>query len=178
MEGNICYQHHHPVGQWEPDYAAKRQSWQSFCHRVSAVVEIGFNAGHSAALALGSNDSVCYWGIDPGEHSYTRHCAQALKGFYPQRFHWLEGVSRAVMPEFSRPPGRVLWSIDGEHTVTAAYWDLVHCQQLAQQGDWLWFDDAEHPGFAPLIDRVLEQDRWLEIPVDDRGRWRVWHCCQ
>lgn len=173
QEGNICYLHHHLQGTWWPGLSTKRSHWQKLCRSVSTVVEVGVNAGHSAALALEANNTVVYWGIDPGDHSYTAQCCHILQQQFHDRFRWFKGRSQEIWPNLSRPLDRTLWSIDGEHTPEAAELDLKSVERLSRQGDLLWFDDAEAPEIK-LCPQVLTSDLWQENTIDAQCRWRTW----
>ena len=164
LEGCICYSHHcEDLSQFEPAYHSKRQLWATLCSEVDRVVEVGLNAGHSAALALAANPALIYVGIDPGGHSYTRACARALSHHYGHRFTWLQGLSQDLLAGIAEG-GPTLWSIDGEHTLEAARWDLSTAERLSQPGDLIWFDDADSESIA-AAPQVLTRSKELARSV-------------
>lgn len=165
LEGNIYYLHHTP---WPyavcADYCAKRCHWHSLAASVDHVIEIGFNAGHSALLALSANNTVTYTGIDICYHSYTRGCAGILKQHYGSRFTFIDLASDLAWSSVDQPTGRTLWSIDGGHDADQLARDLRAVRDRAQPGDCLWIDDTSDPKLRSVVTAQLAK-------VEDHQLW-------
>lgn len=151
LEGNICYQHHSTDFDLQT-YSDKQQQWQTLCRRVRTVIEIGFNAGHSSVLALCARSDLTYVGIDPLAHSYGPPCAQWLSEQFGARFSLIRDYSNPGLLLVQRPPWPLLWSIDGEHTLAQAQWDLEQVTARSRPLDLLWFDDADDPELHKVLE--------------------------
>lgn len=144
LEGNICYLHHDHGDQPHPWLEWKRWLWKKLAGTVDVCVEIGVNAGHSAALALAANPKLIYIGIDPCRHSYTLPCTEFLAARAKRRFFLIKARSPQAFLELGpRRRGRYLWSVDGDHRLESVRADLAAVTERAQDGDLLWVDDSD-----------------------------------
>jgi predicted O-methyltransferase YrrM len=77
MEGNVCYLHEKVPenNQFFEGFENKRKNIVAIAEKYNNITEIGFNAGHSAALMLSANPNLNLTSIDIGDHSYTIPCA-------------------------------------------------------------------------------------------------------
>ena len=67
---------------------------------IKSIMEIGFNAGHSAELFLSTNPKSVLTSFDLGVHDYGKHAKDYIDLTYPLR-HALElGDSTVVVPEY------------------------------------------------------------------------------
>lgn len=159
LEGNYCHFHEVTVhGSTPPD---PRRSWKRefLRHAVGPakrVLEIGFNAGHSAAIILGSDSGPCLVSIDLGSHSYARGCAQVLLDAYPGRFESRWGASSDVLPTIAPEQAAAfdLVHIDGGHGEDVFEADLAWFTGHVRPGCRLLVDDA----YVPYIHRALERE--------------------
>lgn len=83
MEGN-CYTVH-VTKEKNEHLSSKRENLKKFAKNCSDVLEIGFNAGHSAAIFLHSNPYMTLTCVDIGFHKYTEVCYLHLKEIYGDR---------------------------------------------------------------------------------------------
>ncbi len=67
---------------------------------ITSVMEIGFNAGHSAELFLKSNPHVHLTSFDIGTHYYTLLGKQYIDKTYPNRHTLIMGDSTITVPQF------------------------------------------------------------------------------
>jgi hypothetical protein len=168
LEGNICYLHHDHGDQPHPWLEWKRWLWKKLMGTVDVCVEIGVNAGHSAALALAANPRLIYIGIDPCRHSYTLGCAGFLAGRAGHRFSLIKARSPQAFLELGpRQQGRYLWSVDGDHRVEAVRLDLAAVTERAQQGDLLWANDSDAESVDLALRELDPQWREQETAVDN-----------
>jgi hypothetical protein len=134
-EGNLFYLNHRRLQSLDvirenritPDFREKRFNFLLATQGKNYLLEIGFNAGHSALIALEANPQLSYIGIDIARHAYTRPCAAYLEKEFAGRFELLIGPSAQILPQFCKDPrvGRVdLLHCDGGHAPEIATADL------------------------------------------------------
>jgi hypothetical protein len=158
LEGNIFYYDlEKDRSSLHKGFSDKRKLYAMFASVCDVVVEIGFNGGHSAMLALTANKSLNYVGIDVGIHRYTVPCFNYLKQIYGDRIELRIGDSKNVLPNiFNFYPEirnkKIGWVIDGSHTVHDANADISNVIDLAAPNDVVLFDDADVPYLRNLLD--------------------------
>ena len=167
LEGGIFYWHGDPDYYDRPPAAdlapARRNLWRAVRFKNS-MLEIGVNAGHSALLALSANPGLLYTGVDLGEHQYTRECVDYLAAEFPGRVRYLEGDSRAVLPELAA--NRSAWDfdlyhVDGGHTDDVCRADVGNCIKLADggRGRHLLLDDINASWIFDVYCEFVSQGR-------------------
>ena len=159
IEGNIFY----PQGSGavvsslpDPALRPKRRNFAAYVMTGSSLLEIGFNAGHSALLALSCNSTLSYLGLDLGHHPYTRPCFDYLRKYFGRRVELLIGDSRITVPALRHAPSTQfdLFHIDGSHDFETAYSDLCNIYDFCQDGDVILFDDTNVSHF--LLDELCD----------------------
>lgn len=175
MEGNLYYMHHQNLSANQTvaaQFAHKRRQLAALAKHKVNVMEIGFNAGHSAALMLYSNPDLRYRGIDIGWHKYTVPCAQFLAKVFPGRVELTIGDSRSAYPySFDKYADCDLIHIDGGHSLELFRIDLVHALTLpcTNPDRHLLIDDTEDP-HNPAISPELQ--KWIDggyVAIDTLG---------
>lgn len=145
FEGNVCFNHL----SFEP-VQDRTKMWNLFllARKARTMLEIGFNAGHSASIALLANPTLHLVSVDLGEHKYSHLCAEILRKWFPGRFQLVLGDSREVLAnvrgEFE------LLHIDGGHSCLVAHNDLWRCLRLATQHAMVVMDDTQKPHLASI----------------------------
>eukprot|EP00927_Polykrikos_kofoidii_P075671 TRINITY_DN7204_c1_g1_i1.p1 TRINITY_DN7204_c1_g1~~TRINITY_DN7204_c1_g1_i1.p1 ORF type:complete len:308 (-),score=42.98 TRINITY_DN7204_c1_g1_i1:74-973(-) len=112
---------------------------------VKNICEIGFNAGHSAALFLNANPLANLYSFDIAQFKYTIGNLMLMKELFTDRFEFILGSSEASVPEFNkmRPDVKCdVISVDGDHSTEGTYNDLVNMRKLASCRNWVLMDDA------------------------------------
>lgn len=147
LEGN-CVTLHMTTTR-DPRLLAKQANFALVAARVSSILEIGFNAGHSANVFLSSNPSLRYVGVDIGTHRYSRPCAAHLASTYPGRFnvHWSD--SRAFLPRV-RDGFFDAVHVDGGHSKEQAEFDMAHAVRICKTGGLVILDDTHMDHIAAI----------------------------
>lgn len=119
------------------------QDMQRLSH-IKKIMEIGFNAGHSSELFLGTTDCEKLVSFDINIHPYVKIGAEFIQNKYGERFTFIEGDSRIKVPEYtaSHPNEKFdLIFIDGGHSLECCLSDILSCRQLAHRETIVLIDD-------------------------------------
>lgn len=111
---------------------------------IRTVLEIGFNAGHSAECFFESCKNLeRFVSFDLHFFPYTRPAAEYMANRYPGRFSWVEGDSLHTVPLFAKrfPERFDLIYIDGSHEFENVVGDILNTKPLAHNETVLWMDD-------------------------------------
>ncbi len=110
-----------------------------------AVMEIGFNAGHSAEIFLNTNRALTLTSFDLGQHKYVSVAKGYIDAMYPNRHTLILGNSTETVPKYIHAnPGKTfdLIFIDGGHDYKISNADLVNCKKLANEDTVVIMDDT------------------------------------
>jgi hypothetical protein len=171
LEGNIFYPDGTVVknpavirnNEIPPDRIHRRANVISAVQGRRIILEIGFNAGHSALLILEANPEIRYIGIDIGRHAYTAPCASYLKASYGNRFDMHFGSSTDILPEFIANEACNdidLVHVDGGHTEAVAFADLNYVIRMSRQPGlrrYLIVDDTQMPPILAALSSFVSQ---------------------
>jgi len=151
FEGNICYPHK----SFTPLQDKIRQFNLAFlAQQCTNMLEIGFNAGHSAAIALLSNPKLKVTAIDDGKHPYVKPCYELLLRYFgSDRIRLIIGDSTSVLPAIRQdqtPPSFDLIHIDGSNQLKVVNDDLYHCICLSAPYAYLILNDVQKAHIADL----------------------------
>jgi len=139
------------------------------------VMEIGFNAGHSAEVFLENNKTLILTSFDLGLHNYVKTSKEYIDSVYPGRHTLIIGDSNVTVPEYSINNKDVKFDvifIDGGHEYTIAKADLENCFKLAHKDTIVIIDDTifkkqwvQHYTIGPTRTWTehLEQNKIIEI---------------
>jgi predicted O-methyltransferase YrrM len=111
------------------------------------IMEIGFNAGHSADIFLKNNPSITLTSFDLGCHSYVYVAKEYIDATYPNRHTLIIGDSTVTVPKYINDnPDKTfdLIFIDGGHDYSIAKVDLENCSKLAHKETIVAMDDTIH----------------------------------
>jgi len=126
-EGHIC-----PV--------QKKQIKEIFKkNKIKNVLEIGFNAGHSADHFLSQGEDVKLTSVDIAKHQYVLPCSNYISEKHKDRFKLMIGDSRYTVPEITDKFDFIF--IDGGHSEEVAYADILNCKQVAKPNTIVMLDD-------------------------------------
>jgi hypothetical protein len=141
LEGNVCYNHHAPIplGTFEPAYETKRNNLVKLASQAKHILEIGFNAGHSAAIMLSANETLNVTSVDIGTHAYTAPCARVIGEHFPNRHSIILKNSKHITKEEMSTADAVI--IDGDHSPEGFFLDLALCMAYCPAGTIVVIDD-------------------------------------
>jgi predicted O-methyltransferase YrrM len=153
QEGSLCYLHtyvpkHH--GFWD-DFEIKRKNILAIASRYNTITEIGFNAGHSAALMLTANPNLKLTSIDIGRHSYTVPCATVIQNHFPNRLTLIIKDSKKI--DRSEIEQSAVVVIDGGHQFEDCLLDLAMCVAYCKAGTLIVVDDYASPQILEAVNR-------------------------
>jgi predicted O-methyltransferase YrrM len=114
---------------------------------AKTIMEIGFNAGHSADALLSSRPDITLVSFDIAIHKYIDVAKEYIDMKYPGRHVLIKGDSLTSVPQYiqDNPEKKFdLIFIDGCHEFRYAMSDLMNCRQLAHKDTIVALDDTSY----------------------------------
>lgn len=109
------------------------------------VMEIGFNAGHSAEIFLKNNKDLTLTSFDLGQHVYVSAGKEYIDTTFPTRHTLILGDSRITVPHYHAQNPTTKFDfifIDGGHEYDIAKTDMQNCVYLAHPDTIVALDDT------------------------------------
>ena len=156
LEGNVFYEHHSQNFDVNVDFQTKRYNLFYQGKLAIDILEVGFNAGHSALLYLLANPYSQIHFFDLGEHRYSRACFDFLNSQFPGRLSVVWGDSTVTIPEFQEHRLFDFIHIDGGHTRFVAESDVHNCRSLAKENALVMIDDYNGNCLYTLCNQLLK----------------------
>jgi len=152
------------------------------------VMEIGFNAGHSADVFLKNNKNLTLVSFDIGEHGYVRIAKGYIDSAYPNRHTLILGDSRVTVPNYIKANGDQKFDvifIDGGHDYQIANSDVENCMKLAHKDTVVLLDDTVYTdgweqghtvGPTKVWTQYVDSGKIVELGKEDysTGRGMSW----
>lgn len=153
--------------------------------KIKNILEIGFNAGHSADTFLTYNSNCNLVSFDIGEHSYVKIAKEYIDRTYPARHTLILGDSTKTIPKYETDIKFDLIFIDGGHSYEVARADLMNCKRFSHKDTIVIIDDTVHRDDWKMNCTEGPTRAWLEgiknniiIEIDRRdfepGRGMSW----
>jgi predicted O-methyltransferase YrrM len=115
---------------------------KEYAPHAKRIMEIGFNAGHSADLFLRTNPDAQVVSFDIGMHNYVRQGKDYIDAKYPGRHTLVLGDSTQSVPEYKTDEPFDVIFIDGGHSYDVASADVANCKRLAHANTLVIMDDT------------------------------------
>lgn len=112
--------------------------------QIKKIMEIGFNAGHSAELFLTETDCEKMVSFDINIHSYLKIGVEFITKKFGDRFNFIEGDSKVQVPKYTALHTEEKFDlifIDGDHSFVGCLSDIQNCAQLAHRDTLVFIDD-------------------------------------
>jgi len=109
------------------------------------VMEIGFNAGHSAEIFLKNNPNLTLTSFDLGVHDYVLAAKEYIDRTYPNRHKLVLGDSRKTVPNYFANNKDIKFDlifIDGGHEYELSTADMKNCFHMAHKDTIVVLDDT------------------------------------
>jgi hypothetical protein len=153
QEGNLCYYHRYVPEHngFFPDFEIKRKNMLAIASRYNTITEIGFNAGHSAALMLTANSNLKLTSVDIGYHSYTVPCANIIQNHFPDRHTLILKDSKKICRDEIEHSDVVV--IDGGHRFEDCLLDIAICVAYCKPGTLIVVDDYASSQIVKAVNR-------------------------
>jgi predicted O-methyltransferase YrrM len=156
----------------------KRKNLIELCVNKKKILEIGFNAGHSALFMLDSNPLAEYVFFDLGFHKYTQPCFDYLESAFsntPLSIYY--GDSKKTLSDFSSNAENVnsfdLVHLDGGHDTDTLVKDYYNSMLLLKKGGVIIVDDTDYPHINDFVNEQLESDNVQELSLTPTERHRI-----
>lgn len=112
---------------------------------VKNIIEIGFNAGHSAEIFLENNIDLILISFDLGKHKYINTAKEYIDLKYPNRHTLILGDSIETLPKFiekNKDKKYDIIFIDGGHEYEIANQDIENSFNLSHKDTIIIVDDT------------------------------------
>lgn len=158
LEGNLFYFHGEAGYLGSPPNPGRIHKRRNFFRALrfkKSMLEIGFNGGHSALLALSANKNLKFVGVDICINKYAERCSEIIKSHFGDRFEFRKGDSRDVVPQLATHSDTRfdLLHVDGGHGTEVCRTDISNCIRVAAPRAHLLLDDTSH---IPILDVFQE----------------------
>jgi tetratricopeptide (TPR) repeat protein len=164
LQGNCIYRHQTLVK--ESVLINKQRNIYALAKISNAILEIGFNGGHSALIMLLANPDAKIVSFDICCHKYVIPCFEYLSKHFPSRIELVSGNYLQSLPEYIRKfPERKfdLFHIDGDHSASVANTDFQNCLKISHYGSYVIWDDVNIEALKKLWDQYIDEGYVREI---------------
>jgi hypothetical protein len=174
LEGNCMYLHNSI--DTHPGLLPKQRNLQRIVSNKNKILEIGFNAGHSALLFLTSSEHSVIDVFDLGTHTYTKPCFEYLQSHFPNRLHlpmgW--GDSQTLLPQYvvnimgTSSANYDLVHIDGSRDTVHIRNDIMYSRRIVRKYEEceIIINDTWIPQIAQLYQQLINNNIVQSIDTD------------
>lgn len=169
--GNLFYDHdvEYPVRAAPiAEQKDKRDFFAAAIRGRQSLLEVGFNAGHSALLALMSNPNLSYTGIDTCGPKYSVDCVNYMARQFKGRFNFIRADSREALPFLAthhREKKYDVFHIDGDHHAGPVRADIGNVLRIAPANALVILDDTDMTGVAKAYSEYVKLGRLKPVKL-------------
>jgi predicted O-methyltransferase YrrM len=172
FEGNVLYKHAEldlNKADLHEDHVGLRRGFSHAVMGRSRMLEIGFNAGHSALTYLFLNPHGIYTGVDIFQRQYTHEAFNFLSNKFPYRVNLHKGDSLQVVPRLlaSTDIEYDVVHVDGGHTFECAMGDLINVRPSLSHNALVILDDSVAPEVGRALADVIEKNYYKYHPMNE-----------
>ena len=148
---------------YAPDQFPKQLNIYEFGLKCNNILEIGFNAGHSALLMLLANPKLIIDVFDINHHKYTELCFNYLNDKFNGRLisHWGSSVETLSKITESKWDG---FHIDGCHLEEVATIDINNVIRLSNPNNLIMIDDTQMIWLKELMFKMIGENKFEQKP--------------
>ena len=173
LEGNSFY-YHNSLTRFEQLLTKQINLFWAGSQAKRRVLEIGFNAGHSALLFLmAGSEAKDYTFFDLGGHSYIRPCLEYVrKQFSSVEIKYIEGDSTRTLPAFvaensDKKCTYDLVHVDGGHDRDVVLSDVSSAIDLVAPDGLMILDDTNIDYISDIADACVSSGAFVEEKILD-----------
>jgi predicted O-methyltransferase YrrM len=149
--------------------------------QITTVLEIGFNAGHSAEIFLENCKKLeTFISIDLDTYPYTNYAIDYLGAKYPGQFYFIQGDSLdkvPALPELFPDIKFDLIYLDGNLSYETCLQDIENLQSFAHPGTILIVNNVDEPTISKAT-QAAQKMKLITIrrgnPIQDLAGSRNW----
>jgi hypothetical protein len=170
LEGNCLYKHltnfaEYEGFEWENKDILRKNLFK-VAKRCKNGLEIGFNAGHSAAIYFNANPLLKLLTFDICQHEYTLPCVLELVNKYNCNILLIIGDSLETLRDYQVTHKYDFIHIDGSHGVDLFESDLINSKKFAHEKTYVIIDDINIPHIENIVGKYIYKGEIVEIDYD------------
>lgn len=150
-------------------YKPKRENLALLSYKCNTILEIGFNAGHSAAVMLSANPHLKLTCVDIATHSYLDQCYDYLCSLFPGRIKLLKTDSNKIHNfmgnEFYKTFDAL--HIDGHHEDEVFMYDTIGYLRYLKDNALVVMDDTQYYDINLWCESMITTPLFTEVKYDD-----------
>ncbi len=176
LEGNSFY-YHNSLTRFDQLLTKQINLFWAGSQAQKSVLEIGFNAGHSAVLFLegagAAADGLTFTVFDLAEHAYVQPCLEYVhRAFTKTNIQYFEGDSTKTLPAFlaANPDKKGTYDVvhvDGGHDRDIVLSDVSAAVDLVRVGGLMILDDTNIPYISEIADACITSGAFTEVKILD-----------